>query len=71
MGDWIPTESVPGGDFGGDVRRGLVDIVTADGTPNDGHFRRGSAWMRRVGKKAAGRLLDGREWNERAEAGHV
>lgn len=24
----------------------------------------GDVWMYRVGKKAAGRLLDGREWNE-------
>lgn len=27
--------------------------------------------MRRVGKKAAGRLLDGREWNEMPEVSHV
>jgi hypothetical protein len=26
--------------------------------------------MRRVGKKAAGRLLDGREWNEFPEVRH-
>ena len=31
---------------------------------NDGNRIEGSKWMDRMGKKSAGRLLDGREWNE-------
>lgn len=31
---------------------------------DDGKEQPGSMWMDRIGKKAAGRLLDGREWNE-------
>jgi protein gp37 len=38
-------------------------ILNAPGNP-EGDFRRGDAWVSRVGKKRAGRLLDGREWNE-------
>ena len=30
----------------------------------------GAAWMSLVGKRAAGRLLDGREWNEMPEVSH-
>jgi protein gp37 len=62
-GAWMETDAVPGGDLGGDMRRDIVRIVKPCGEP-DGHFRRGDALMRRVGKHAAGRLLDGREWNE-------
>lgn len=57
-GEWAPTQPVPGGDLGGDMRAGRVQIVKPAGE-NDGHFRRGDALMARVGKKAAGRLLDG------------
>jgi protein gp37 len=42
-------------------------LVDAEGSPVKGKFVRFTdpeVWMRRVGKKAAGRLLDGREWNE-------
>lgn len=46
-GEWAPHEVVAGGDLGGDVRAGRVRIVH----------------MARVGKKAAGRLLDGIEHN--------
>lgn len=65
-GEWIEGDAVPGGDLGGDFRRGVANILAADGSANDGHFRRarGDVIIRRVGKKNAGRLLDGREWNE-------
>lgn len=33
----------------------------------DGKYNGGPIWMDRMGKKAAGRLLDGREWNEYPE----
>ncbi|NUS38293.1 MAG: phage Gp37/Gp68 family protein [Lysobacter sp.] len=77
-GDWAPTEVVAGGDLGGDMRRDLVRIVKAsrlhawpasDGD-SDGHFRPGDARMRRLGKKAAGRLLDGALLDEYPEAAH-
>jgi protein gp37 len=65
-GEWIEGDVVPGGDLGGDFRRGKANILAGDGSENDGHFRRArrDVIVRRVGKKAAGRLLDGREWNE-------
>lgn len=52
-----------GGDLGGDVRRGVAQILHAPGNP-EGYFREGDVWAKKVGKKKAGRLLDGREWNE-------
>ncbi len=63
-GAWGPWEPFAGGDLGGDMRRGIVDQVNGDGREIDGHFRRGDVYMRKVGKKAAGALLDGREWKE-------
>ncbi|NUB14545.1 DUF5131 family protein [Azospirillum brasilense] len=57
-GEWAPTQPVPGGDLGGDMRADRVRIVKLAGE-NDGHFRRGDALMARVGKRNAGRLLDG------------
>jgi len=66
-GEWAVTDAVPGGDLGGDMKRDLVRIVKAQGE-NDGHFRKGDALMRRVGKKAAGRELDGRVWDQFPEA---
>lgn len=57
-GEWQETDVVSGGDLGGDIRAGRVTIVKPAGE-SDGHFRRGDVLMRRVGKKAAGRLLDG------------
>ena len=62
-GEWAPHRAVAGGDEGGDVRRGHVRYLQGDGREPDGHFRKGDAAVARVGKKAAGRLLDGREWN--------
>lgn len=62
-GEWAPHQTILGGDEGGDVRSGHVRYLQGDGREPDGHFRRGDAAVARVGKKAAGRLLDGREWN--------
>lgn len=58
-GEWAPRKPVAGGDEGGDLRKGIVRYLQGDGREPDGHFRRGDAAMRRVGKKEAGRLLDG------------
>jgi protein gp37 len=63
FGEWAPHRTVAGGDEGGDIRRGHVRYLQGDGREPDGHFRKGDAAVARVGKKAAGRLLDGREWN--------
>lgn len=48
----LPSGGVVGG---GNKTGGMVDLDWQE---------RGAAWMCRVGKRAAGRLLDGREWNE-------
>jgi protein gp37 len=58
-GEWAPHQAVPGGDESGDLRRGHVRYI--QGTPRepDGRFIRGDAAVARIGKKAAGRLLDG------------
>lgn len=62
-GEWTNTSPMPGGNLGNDMRRGVVKIVKSVGE-NDGLFRKGDVLMRRVGKKTAGRVLDGQEWNE-------
>lgn len=62
-GEWAPHQTIPGGDEGGDIRRGHVRYLVGDGREPDGHFRRGDAAVARVGKKYAGRLFDGRVWN--------
>lgn len=59
-----------GSDFGGDAKIVLNDgrvLNTADEADSATRVRWtefAPTMMRRVGKKAAGRLLDGREWNE-------
>lgn len=71
-GEWKPYRPLPGGDLGGDVRAGRVRIVHPSGRSDveisnatgGRNTEVGSRYMIRVGKKAAGRLLDGREWNE-------
>jgi protein gp37 len=70
-GEWAPHRPVPGGDLGADTRAGRVIIVHPTGQSPDEVFVEsgrntipGSLYMARVGKKAAGRLLNGREWNE-------
>ena len=62
-GEWAPHQARAGGDEGGDLRRGHVRYLQGDGREPDGHFRKGDAAVARVGKKAAGRLLDGRTWD--------
>lgn len=57
-GEWAPHRSRPGADLGGQMRRGTAQLLHAPGNP-EGFFRRGDAFVVRVGKKAAGRLLDG------------
>jgi protein gp37 len=71
-GEWAPHQPQAGGDLGGDVRAGRVRIVHPTGQSDvevsvatGGHSTiLGSRYMIRVGKKAAGRLLDGKEHNE-------
>jgi len=63
-GEWAPHQVVAGGDMGADLRAGRVRFMQGDGREPDGHFLPGDAAMERVGKRAAGRLLDGREHNE-------
>lgn len=66
-GEWGVEKPKAGGDLGGDMRKGKVCFVQIDREP-DGHFRKGDAIMRRVGKAIAGRLLDGRTWDGFPEA---
>jgi protein gp37 len=71
-GAWAPHKPVPGGDLGGDVRAGRATIVHPTGQSDVEVFEAtggrntipGSRFMKRVGKKAAGALLDGREHRE-------
>jgi protein gp37 len=71
-GEWTPHKPVAGGDLGGDVRAGRVRIVHPTGQSDvevsiatGGHSTiPGSRYMARIGKKAAGRSLDGREHSE-------
>jgi len=58
-GEWAPHCTIAGGDEGGDLRRGHVRYLQGDGREPDGHFRKGDAAVARIGKKVAGRLLDG------------
>jgi protein gp37 len=62
-GEWVQTDATPGGDLDEDMRRGVVRIISPAGE-DDGDLRRDDVLMRRVGKKAAGRLLDGCLHNE-------
>lgn len=66
-GEWAIHTPSAGGNLGGDLRSGIVQHVCSD-RENDGHYRSGDVYMRRVGKRAAGRLLDGLEWNEAPNA---
>lgn len=71
-GNWIPHKPVAGGDLGGDVRAGRARIVHPTGQSDvevsEATGGRstipGSRYMENVGKKAAGRSLDGRTHNE-------
>ncbi|WP_439444503.1 phage Gp37/Gp68 family protein [Xanthomonas translucens pv. translucens] len=66
-GEWVPAAIEAGGDLGGDMRRGAVQHLHALGNP-EGFFCRGDAYVRRVGKQAAGRLLDGNQHDQFPEA---
>lgn len=59
-GEWAPYAVEPGKDLGEALRSRRVVQVRTDGE-SDGHFRQGDVYMERVGKKAAGSLLDGAE----------
>lgn len=62
-GDWAPYTVEPGKDLGEALRSGRVVRVRASGE-SDGHFRQGDVYLERVGKRAAGSMLDGREHKE-------
>jgi protein gp37 len=70
-GEWAPHNVIAGGDLGSDVRAGRVRIVHPTGQSDVEVSKAtggrntipGSRYMARVGKKAAGRLLDGVEHN--------
>jgi protein gp37 len=67
-GEWAPYTVTPGGDLGGEVRAGRVEIVhpTAQSpvevseTTGGRSTMPGSRYMARIGKARAGRVLDGR-----------
>lgn len=59
-GEWAPPTKAEDLRFLGDLmREGKAVHVYGNGREPDGHFRRGDDHLLRVGKKAAGRLLDG------------
>ncbi len=67
-GEWAPYQLKAHGDLGGDVRAGRVDVVHPTGQTDVEVFKetgrstvRGSRYMERIGKKAAGRELAGVE----------
>lgn len=70
-GNWFPWGPQPGGNLGGDVRKGHVRIVHPSGKATEELAddlggkctETGSRYMAALGKKAAGRLLDGVEHN--------
>lgn len=66
-GEWAPHQPVAGDDLGGDVRRGICRVVHPTGQTDVEVFEEtggrntipGTRYVKRVGKKTAGRLLDG------------
>lgn len=75
-GEWKSHKPAVGGDLGGDIRAGRVAIVHPSGDDGTRIFQEsggrrstetGSRYMARVGKHAAGRLLDGVEHNSMPE----
>lgn len=63
-GEWAPPTRAEDLRFLGDLMRsGKAVHVYGDGREPDGCFRRGDDHLLRVGKRAAGRLLDGAEHN--------
>jgi protein gp37 len=63
-GEWSPWPVTPGCDEGALLLADKVRYLQGDGREPDGHFRKGDAAVRLVGKKAAGRILGGRTWDE-------
>lgn len=70
-GEWAPYTALPGGDLGGLVRSGRVQTVYPTGeSMMEVYERTGkqtiprTCYMERVGKKAAGNLLDGKVWEQ-------
>lgn len=64
-GEWAPPSKIEDLRHLGDMMRaGKAVHVYGEGRQPDGHFRRGDDHLLHVGKKAAGRLLDGRTWDE-------
>jgi protein gp37 len=67
-GEWAPYTVTPGGDLGGEVRAGRVAIVhptaqspvEVSAATGGRSTIPGSRYMARIGKRIAGRLLDGR-----------
>lgn len=57
-GEWSP--------YGGEQDVPMIRLTRGgrDGSDLANADDGGDVWMRRVGKKRAGRLLDGREWSE-------
>ncbi len=65
-GEWVPVDNsqyAPRG-YSTDFYPPLTKWIEIDGKVNEIVTGNAGAFMRRVGKKAAGRLLDGREWSE-------
>ena len=72
FGAWAPYTPVAGGDLGREVKTGRVQVVHPTGQSDLEVFTAtggrntipGTIYMKRVGKKKSGRLLDGKEHNE-------
>jgi protein gp37 len=61
-GEWKPAESIDElRKLGDEMRSGKAIHVYGTDREHDGHFRKGDQHLRRIGVKAAGRTLDGRE----------
>lgn len=58
-GEWSPHDLQAGGDLGGQLRDGTAVLLHAPGNA-EGFFRQGDAFVERIGKRKAGRMLDGR-----------
>jgi protein gp37 len=67
-GEWAPAGSQPSGARGrfafGDYEHDRRAMIQCDGYPRQFTKFGARSTMQRVGKKAAGRLLDGTEWNQ-------
>lgn len=70
-GEWAPHQPLAGGNLGADVRAGRVTVVHPSGRSEMEVFEAsgrntelGTRYVARVGKKAAGRVLDGRTHDE-------